>query len=207
MIDGLRTDVEWSDLDVDVIDHRETRLLRLYRHPGGEWDPPPPAYRNLRVDPPGPDKSIYAVLYIGTRIDTVAQECRLLSVNDADEWTLDASREAQYSIARYEFNRAGIFVPIDGKNGKRFGLENIASYGAYLPYQQLGAELHRRFSHLAHGLSWRSFHRHQSGPVYALWHERKADLGLHVISTERLAIDPSWIKAKSSIPGLTVLEP
>lgn len=56
------------DLRLELLDPGEVTLVRLYKQaragqPGGEWEPPPAAYRNLRVDPPGGHKDEFAVLY------------------------------------------------------------------------------------------------------------------------------------------------
>jgi len=55
------------DLELELIDPGSAPLVRLFRHKGGDWDPPPEANRNLRVDPPIGHKGAFAVLYTATR--------------------------------------------------------------------------------------------------------------------------------------------
>lgn len=179
---GVRAPLQWKELDTTVVDPQTTQLCRLYSWPGGEWQEPPPQYRTLRVDPPGeispldPRKHLFAVLYTSTRLDTIAQECGVLTVDSRDQWTLNETQEERYSLARYQFRRGGIFISIDEPNAARLGLDDVAATGGYEPYQELALDLFLRFGHVAHGLCWRSFHRHQQGMVYAIWHNRKADL-------------------------------
>ena len=198
---------DWSSLDVRVVDPAETSLVRLFSHANGEWDPPPPEFRNLRVDPPEGEKDSFAVLYTSTRLDTIAQECGVLWVDSADKWHLDSTRESSYSLARYTLSRGGIFIPVDGRNGGAFGFEDDENFGDYSSYQQVGSDLFNKFSHFAHGICWRSFHRHANAQVYAIWHSRKADLGLRVVSITKLESDPSWIELKSRLSVVSLISP
>jgi hypothetical protein len=145
---------------------------------------------------------VYAVLYTATRLDTIAQETQVLSVDNANQWTLDTSREKQYSVARYHFEHGGIFIPIEDRNARVFGLHEIQSFGDYTPYQEIGYELFQRYGSFAHGLMWRSFHRHQQGPVYAIWHPAKERLRLVVDSVSELVTDPDWQEMLGRIPSL-----
>lgn len=208
MVLGARPPLQWRELEPTVVDPKATVLCRLYSWPGGEWDEPEPKYRSLRVDPPGevdpldPRKHAFAVLYTATRLDTIAQECGILTVDGAGRWTLNESQEERYNLARYEFDRPGIFISIDEPNATRLGLDDSAVMGEYAPYQELALDLFQSFGHIAHGLCWRSFHRRQSGPVYAIWHSRKADLGLARPTTCKLKSDPEWIDVLSRTPNL-----
>jgi hypothetical protein len=64
-----------NDLELVLLDPVSTPLVRLFHRPRGEWDPPPEARRSLRVDPPAGRKSLFAVLYHGNTLPTVAMEC------------------------------------------------------------------------------------------------------------------------------------
>ena len=83
---GERPPLQWKELEPTIVDPKTTQLCRLYSWPGGEWDEPDPKYRSLRVDPPGevdpldPRKQVFSVLYTATRLDTIAQECDVLTV-------------------------------------------------------------------------------------------------------------------------------
>lgn len=194
----------WESLEIEVLDPHRTTLFRLYSHAGGDWKPAPPKYRTLRVDPPRPHQSKFAVLYTANRLDTIGQECGLLSVDSNNKWTIDIVRESHYKIATYSFKKGGIFIPLDGRNAKVFGLDRLTSLGTYDPYQKLSKALFDRYSHFVHGISWRSFHRHQSGTVYAIWHSKKNELGLKIESSEvQLAGDKNWETMLSNIPGLS----
>lgn len=169
-----------TDLNVELVDPDVLALRRLFRHPNGVSAPPDPKYRNLRVDPPNGHKDDYAVLYTGNSLLAAAMECHVLSVDSLDAWTLNLDLETEYSVARYTTKEPGLFLPIDGFNRKRLGLANLPIHKGqvYAAFQSIGLELFKRFGNLAHGLSWASFHRHQAGRVYAIWHHRKAALGL-----------------------------
>jgi|APThiThiocy_cv2_1041547.scaffolds.fasta_scaffold00683_4 hypothetical protein len=169
-----------TDLDAELVDPGILALQRLFRHHDGEWAPPDPKYRNLRVDPPDGHKTDYAVLYTGNSLLATAMECHVLSVDTLDAWTLNLDLETEYSVARYTTSEPGLFLPIDGRNRERLGLVNLPIHkgSPYAAFQAIGLELFKRFGDLAHGLSWASFHRHQPGQVYAIWHHRKAALGL-----------------------------
>jgi hypothetical protein len=63
-------------------------LVRLYKQaragqPRGEWEAPPPAFRNLRDDPPEAHKDEFAVPYTWDTIASVAAEFRVLQYNAA----------------------------------------------------------------------------------------------------------------------------
>lgn len=202
---ALRLDFEWRDLEIEVIDPKSTTLVRLFKHPHGEWKPTPKRLRNLRVDPPDGRKERFAVLYTSSSLETIGQECNVLAVDYANRWTLNEPLEAAHRIARYGFSNGGIFVRLDGRNSSVFGLDAIPASGGYAEYQQLGFELYERFVHIAHGVSWRSYHRHQNGRVFAIWHSRKRALGLKLQSVADLASDGEWLTVKSRIAGLTSL--
>lgn len=181
------------DLNVELVDPGTLVLQRLFRHAKGEWEPPGPEYRNLRVDPPEGYKDAYAVLYTGDSLLAVAMECHILSVDLHDTWTLNLDMESQYFVARYTTSAPGLFLPIDGPNRVRLGLTNLPIHKVpvYAAFQSAGLELFRRFGNLAHGLSWASFHRHQAGQVYAIWHHRKDAL--------KLKVEPSITSLKEDI--------
>jgi hypothetical protein len=198
---GLRADFDWPHFSTLVLPPG-AKLCRLYKRPGGDWDPPDPKYRNLRVDPPGHDKSAYAVLYTAENLDTIGQECHILSVDQANTWTVNRTLEGANRVVRYETGAAGIFIPVDGHNATIFGLDKVPATAGYKPYQDIALLLFERFGHFCHGLSWRSFHRHQNGLVYAIWHSRKSALNLRFESNDQLATDQAWKDLLASIAGL-----
>ena len=191
------------DLDLEMLDARSVELMRLFRHPKGEWEPPDPKYRNLRVDPPAGHKHRYAVLYTADSLGAIGVECRILAVDSDDHFSLHLDREASYQVARYRFEQAACFVPIDGANRRTLGLDRAEAWDGYGPYQQIGLALFERYSHFAHGLSWASFHRNQPGRVFAVWHERKAGFGLELAGpVGPLVSDLPWVTMLAGIPGL-----
>lgn len=183
-------------LNVELVDPGILSLQRLFRHRDGEWEPPDPKYRTLRVDPPDGYKTDYAVLYAGDLLLGTAMECYILSVDNLDTWTLNLDLETEYSVARYTTSAPGLFLPIDVRNHDPLGLAHLPIHiaSAYPAYQAIGMELFKRFGDLAHGLTWTSFHRHQPGQVYAIWHHRKTALGLTLKSPPApLKDDAEWV--------------
>ena len=194
-------------LRLELLDAGETALVRLYKQTragqaGGEWEPPPPAFRDLRVDPPAGHKDAFAVLYTSDTIACVAAECRVLQYNAAhDVFLVDRTLMGQYLVARYAFAAPALFVRIDADDAAALGLQprtyvggmNLAN--SYDRYQAASLALWERFGELAHGLSWQSMHRGQLGRVYAIWHHRKPHLKL-VYDAARsgalLADDGEW---------------
>ena len=185
------------DLELELLDPRSVPLVRLFRHPNGEWDEPPAVNRTLRVDPPPGHESEFAVLYTANFLPCVAAECRVLSIDQHEKYSVNKATASTYQVARYEFDAPALFIPIDGRNMDRLGLSASARRfdgQAYLPYQEVSLALFRRFGDLAHGLSWNSFHRNQLGRVYAIWHHRKTALQLSrpVAPFVKLDTDPEW---------------
>lgn len=184
------------DLELELLDPDSERLVRLFRRPGGEWEPPPEAYRNLRVDPPLGHKDMFAVLYTGSTLATVAIECGVLRADLQDRYTWAMDLAGEYRVVRYAFAAPALFVPLDGRNRPTLGLGGSQRrFAGYEPYQAAAHELFRRFGNVVHGLSWESFHRNQPGRVYALWHRHKATVGLSIASPASyptLVDDAEW---------------
>lgn len=199
-----------EDLEVDLVDAGSLRLVRLFRHAGTHWDPPEPKYRDLRVDPPVGHKSAFAVLYTADAIEAVAAECRVLRFKEtSDEVTCDVGRAEAYQVVRYSFSQPALFIPIDGPNRKTLGLNRLA-FDGYHGHQVVAMQLFQRYGQLAHGLSWESYHRNQPGRVYAVWHTRKASMGLQVdvsSSMHRLADDTEWKVFLAGYPHIKLLTP
>jgi hypothetical protein len=197
-----------ADLELQLLDGDSIEWVRLFRHPGGEWDPPPPQYRTLRVDPPPGRENDYAVLYTADSIAAVAIECRILACDTRDRYTYDAARTEQCRVARYAMRKAAIFMPIDGENRRRLGLRGFGA--GYLPFQTVAHEVFLRFGGVVHGLSWESFHRGQHGRVYALWHHHKSTVDLALTSTApyvKLAADAQWQALLAARPDIDELGP
>lgn len=192
-------DFKGWQLEAEILDPGELPLLRGFQRTGGEWQPPPPEFRNSRVDPPPGYKSEYAVLYTATEIQCVAAETRIL--RDDREGVVWLPEVAQaFRIATFRLGRAGLFIPLDGRNRKVFKLRGECG-SDHQAYQWLALELHRRYGHLAHGLSWESFHRNQPGRCYGIWHSRKDDLALGVEDERpRFSEDPRWAAFLSAHP-------
>lgn len=195
-----------ADLEVEMIDAGALSLARLVGHPNGEWEPPLPIYRNLRVDPPAGSKSKYAVLYTGVNLLTAAMECHVLSLSSFGLWTLNEKSEAKYQVARYTTGGPGVFIPLDGRNRRTLGLASLQAeeLGTYNAHQQVGLSLFTRYGKVAHGLCWESFHRNQPGRVYAIWHSRKRALGLTLQEGPLVALkaDVEWQTGLTDIPDL-----
>lgn len=181
-------------LQLELLDPGSVELLRLFKYPKADWEPPAPQYRNLRVDPPPGHESEFAVLYTGDTIEAVAMECRILRFDsDRDEATWNRDRAKPYLVARYRFTRPALFIPLD-HNRKVLELRRIA-FSGYRAHQELSLELFKRYGDLAHGLSWESYHRGQPGRVYAVWHHRKDQMGLTLESTGKPFVDDAaWLK-------------
>jgi hypothetical protein len=188
--------VNGRSLDLELLDPGVARLVRLFRHPGGEWAAPPQRFRNLRVDPPPGHKSAFAVLYIADTLPTVAMECRVLAADDRDRYTWSEELARQYKVVRYEHDRPMIMLPIDGPNRVTLGLDGATrQFSGYEPYQRVAHQMHRQYGKVVHGLSWESFHRNQPGRIYALWHGHKRTVGLRIASAApygTLIDDAEW---------------
>ena len=198
--------VDARDLELELLDPYVVRLVRLFRHAGGDWDPPDEKYRNLRVDPPDGHKSQYAVLYTGDMLPAVAMECRVLRADDHDRYTWAADLARQYKVVRYDYGSPALFVRIDGHNRRRLGLSGgQRRFNGYAPYQEAALDLFRRFGQLVHGLSWESFHRGQPGRVYAIWHHQKATIALERTKPPpygSLEEDDEWLAFLKAYPEI-----
>jgi hypothetical protein len=83
-----------------------------------------------------------------------------------------------------------------------FGLQGLYE-STYEASRWVTLELFRRYGHLAHGVSYESFHRYQPGRVYAIWHSRKEGLLLRSRDERpRLIDDPSWVAFLASHPSV-----
>lgn len=96
--------------------------MRWFKHPGGHWDPPPPQYRRLRVDPPEGQREHFAVLSTADNLACVAAECRILQADVHDRWTWRTEATGEYRVVRYRLDRPALFIPIDHPNAKVLGL-------------------------------------------------------------------------------------
>lgn len=134
---------------------------------------------------------------------TIGVECGVLAVDPHNNWTLNLDREADNKLTRYKFANPGCFIKIDGDNRRKLGIADYRSFGGYHAYQHVSLELFNRYGQTVHGISWESFHRHQPGRVYAIWHHRKDDLGLTYSAPVPLADDPEWKELLTQIPDLT----
>lgn len=202
---------EGHDLDLELLDPGSTPLTRLFRHAGGDWEPPPEADRSLRVDPPVGHKGDFAVLYTGNTLATVAIECGVLRADPQDRYTWAVDRAGEYFVVRYAFAAPPLFIPIDGRNRNVLGLAGGArKFAGYEPYQAVALELFRRYGNVVHGLSWESFHRNQPGRVYALWHHHKATIGLSITSPDPYATlvdDAEWKNFLMTNPEVEAIAP
>lgn len=171
------TPFKGSDLQLELVDPNSFKLFRLFRWPNGEWEAPEPQHRQLRVDPPPGNESDFAILYTTDTVQCAASECRILAADVNDRWSYDKTRADSYKVATYTIKNPAIFIPIDGSNRTKLGLDPSGlRLGSYLPYQQLSLQLYTRYGSIVHGLSWASMHRNQLGRVYAIWHHRKDDV-------------------------------
>jgi hypothetical protein len=213
MKDAVEMTFAGPSVQLELLDPRSVTLARLFRHPGGQWDPPPEQHRTLRVDPPPGHQADYAVLYLGETLPTIAMECRVLSVDDRDRYTWKKDLARQYQVVRYAFELPALFLPIDGvANRAALGLEGSKRrFLGYDPYRGVALEVFKRYGNIIHGLSWESFHRNQPGRVYALWHHHKATIGLKIVSAgenfPRLIDDEEWAAFLADYPEIEAIEP
>jgi hypothetical protein len=192
---------EGAQLQVDLLDPFAVTPVRLFRHPGGDWDEPPLEYRNQRVDPPVGHESEYAVLYTAESIAAAAIECHILNCDSRDRYTYDQQRTLEYAVVHYEMRAPALFIPIDGENKRTLALRFPDP--AYGQHRAVAYELFSRFGGVVHGLSWQSYHRNQPGRVYALWHHHKPTVKLAVSSATpylKLAQDPEWLQLLKDNP-------
>jgi len=211
MTGGIAPAFRGRDLELELLDPDSERLVRLFRHPGGDWEPPPEAYRNLRVDPPAGHKAEFAVLYTANTMATVAIECGVLRADARDHYTWATDVAAQYRVVRYSFAAPALFVRIDGRNRVVLGLAGPQrKFAGYEPYQSVARDLFVRYGGTVHGLSWESFHRNQPGRVYALWHQHKATIGLSISTPApypTLVDDAEWQAFLAANPEVEAMAP
>jgi len=185
-----------QELELEMLDPGCMPLWRLFKYPGGDWEEPDEIYRNERVDPPAGQKGAYSVLYMGNTLHGVAIECRLLRANIQDKYTWAADTANEYQVVQYSFSRPAIFLPIDGGNKRRLGLDpKNRAPGKRDAFQEAGLALFVRFGQVVHGLSWDSMHRDQPTRVYALWHDHKKTIGLARPAKQnyfKLPAHPDW---------------
>lgn len=205
MSDSSMLDFRGKALGLELLDAGSEPLFRLYSRPGADWEPPAPQYRTNRVDPPPGHEAEFAVLYLGNTLATVAMECRVLYADQDDRYTWNEVKARRYRVARYTYSSPSIFIPLDGRNRVALDLEGrTRRLKDYLPFREVGRELHRRYSGVVHGLSWESFHRSQPGRVYALWHQHKATIGLQVRPGDhpQLPEDADWLAFLAENPDV-----
>jgi len=173
---------------MELVDPGSIPLVRLFRpdrQRDGDWEPPKPIYRKLRVDPPASHRDRFAVLYTADTLPCVAAECRILVADSDDHWTWHSDSAELYHVARYSLEGPAIFLPIDHPNADHLGLgRGRASFNSYLPFQEAALAVFERYGDVIHGLSWNSFHRNQLGRVYAIWHHHKTTVKLMVSLTK-----------------------
>src|SRR5690606_29763258 len=103
------------------------------------------------------------------------------------------------------FSAPALFIPID-HNDERLELAAYQrAFTGYAPYQVAASKLFAKFGMLAHGLSWKSFHRNQPGRVYALWHHHKSTIKLEITSPvpyTRLPEDHEWKQFLAQNPAI-----
>lgn len=180
-------------LQLELVDPGSVRLIRAYEHPMGDWHPAPVEFRRNHVDPPPGYGDAFAMLCTASNIQAAATEVRAMWWDPRlgrSFWCPKAA--AAHRVARFELESPGLFIPIDGPNRMVFGLQ-----GRYDPSYEtsrwVALALFRRYGHLAHGLSYESFHRFQPGRVYAIWHSRKEGLLLRSKDGHPAVIDdPEW---------------
>ena len=190
--------VSGFDLELELLDPNSVPLFRLFRHPNADWDETPVAHRNERVDPPAGHKTDFAVLYLGTTLEGVAMECRILRADYQDHLTWNRTLAATYQVARYAFSEPAIFLPIDRGNQRLLGLDaGQRKLASKVPYQEAALALFDRYKGVVHGLSWESKHRNQPARIYAIWHQHKPTIGLTTVPADRkyplLPADHTWL--------------
>jgi hypothetical protein len=203
-------DLRDHELQLELRDAGSLALVRLFRHAGGDWEPPLPEYRKLRVDPPDGQKDEYSVLYTGRALQVVATECGILKADPGDKYAWSVSLAAQYRVVRYAVRQPALFLRLDEilRLFENRGFE--VSLGDYSFFQALGLELFRRFGTVVHGLCWPSFHRNRPGPVYALWHHHKETVRLERTNGPTyptLLEDHDWQKFVADRPHIRRLDP
>jgi hypothetical protein len=200
-----------TDLELELLDPDSTPLVRLFRHSGADWEPPPEEHRGMRVDPPSGHKAAFAVLYTGDNIQTVAIECKVLRSDHLDKYTWATDLAEEYSVVRYAFSAPALFVPIDRRNRALLGLSGSQrKFAGNEPYQAVALELFQRYGNVIHGLSWESFHRNQPGRVYAIWHHHKSTIGLRITTPapyRPLVDDEEWKEFMAAYPDVEAISP
>lgn len=122
-----------EDIEIEIRSPRPEPLYRLFKRDGASFNPPESHFRTARFDPPPGSQSKFAVLYTADNIATAAMECRVLTVDPKEQFTYAERQTSLYKVVHLQYSRPALFVRMDGRNEKKFGLGRFAV--DYLPYQ------------------------------------------------------------------------
>lgn len=168
--------IQFEKLQLNPLHCDRNPLFRLWRHPGGDWDPSPNAGSG-RVDCPV-EPSEYRILYLGETALIALQETRLLTEHQSGAWLFHRGRAAEYKITTYTTAVPFRAMTLDEPNASILGLDKVSLIDGIWPYQQVALQIFRAMGARVPALYWRSKHREAKGAVVAVFHEFKSDIGL-----------------------------
>ena len=114
-------------LQLELLNPGSLALCRAYNsaYPDSYWEPPPPAARTARVDPPAGHQDDFAILYLGVHVAATAAEARLLQQDVRRQWFISRDSAKHYALATYTLAKPAVLLPIDGPNQAGLGLDPV----------------------------------------------------------------------------------
>jgi hypothetical protein len=190
-----------KELQLSTLPTDQYHLYRLWRYPGGDWEPSPNVGRG-RIDCPILPVE-YFVLYLATTPLVALQETGLLTFQPDDHWLFHRSRATEYRLTEYSTEVSLVAATLDEPNAALLGLKGVDLVDGNAPYQQAALAIRRARSADVPALYWRSRHREASGLVVGIFHDQKANVGLSVVQTVKLT-DHSVISHIARIKALII---
>jgi hypothetical protein len=198
-------------LQLELLNPGSLALCRAYNtaYPDSYWEPPPPAARTARVDPPAGHQDDFAILYLGVHVAATAAEARLLQQDVRRQWFISRDSAKHYALATYTLAKPAVLLPIDGPNQAGLGLDPVtmAFEDDYASSRAMALRIHQQFDGRIDGFTWESFRAERIGRVVALFHHRKAYVGLQVLTTKPhppLLDSPEWQAFETQYPGIEI---
>ena len=179
---------KFEGLELKLLPTDKEHLYRVWRHPGGDWEPTGRSGAG-RIDclatPPQ-----YFVLYLATSPLVALQETLLLTAQPPDRWLFHRARAAEYNLTSYATTAPLRAATLDEPNAELLGLDRVTLIEGKRPYRLAAMEIRQVRGADVPALVWRSKHREANGQVVGLFHDRKSEVGLSIVRTVKLLDHP-----------------
>jgi hypothetical protein len=166
-----------------------TEFHRIFRYPGADWNAPPEAYRNGRIDPPPGRKAEFSILYTAESVLTAAVEARVfrvLEIGGRERLELVEVCDPDLPVCQmvvHTLVSPALFIDLEHRQtAQAFGLDPDMVLDRIDAWQQasaavwdaLSAEPPRTIAEIA-GVCYQSKHRASNGWNFGFFHGRHAD--------------------------------